>query len=133
MKTPRDILFERHRTAEPKLDAIRQGVVANLSSTPTRTLSDNTMAISVRHLLLSLRWHLAGMSAAWLVIVILNMSNSTPATARITGENIPSPRQILTALQKNRRELLQFSESPVAARTALPARRSEFKSSSAMA
>ena len=133
MKTPRDILFERHRAAEPKLDAIRQEVVAQLSATPTRTPPDICLGDSIRRFLFSFRWHLAGMSAAWLMVVILNMDHSANATARIATENIPSPRQILTALQKNRRELLQFTESPVAAPAALPARRSEFQSSSAMA
>ena len=143
MKTPREILFERHRSAEPKLDAIRQTLLARSrrreeagaqAASPIRLL---TTAASFRELLLSVRWHLAGMSAALAVAALLNMDPShTPA--QTTGKHsTSSPRQILTALRENRRQLLELIGPPItepapAPRTLVPQRRGETQSANAM-
>ena len=34
MKTPREILLARHRATEPKLDALRESVLAGIKTTP---------------------------------------------------------------------------------------------------
>src|SRR6266702_2929311 len=73
MKTPREVLFERHQSAEPKLDAIRQAAVAALGqrraevrvreSVSEPCAPRRTSALrpadrpGVRELLLSFRWH----------------------------------------------------------------------------
>src|SRR6266852_4996453 len=58
-----------------------------------------------RETLYSLRWHLAGMSAAWLVVALLNVQPSPAPTTIITRQkNSPSPRQLLMALRENRRQ-----------------------------
>jgi len=171
MKTPREILLERHRSAEAKLDAIRQKVVDEIvegsgqqggarvplakvlatvsvavkhigkrDACPTfasGTLAPRMSAATLREFLLSVRWHLAGMSAAWAVIALLNMDHSQ------TPEQIPgkhstaSPRQILTALRENRRQLLELigppiTESAPAPRTLVPQRRGEIQSEHVM-
>lgn len=143
MKTPRELLFGRHRSAESKLDVVRQNALSNLSRTPldnnvgdevtSLILSEQRIGDSLRRLLLSLRWHLAGMSAIWLLVALLNIEHSPSPTATMAKENIPSPRQILTALVENRRLLLELVEPSVTEPTALPPRRSEFQSPTAMA
>ena len=39
MKTPREVLFEQHQAAEPKLDAIREKVVAGVAQTSKSAVS----------------------------------------------------------------------------------------------
>lgn len=143
MKTPRELLFGRHRSAEAKLDVVRQNALSNLSRTPldnkvgdevtSLILSEQRIGDSLRRLLLSLRWHLAGMSAIWLLVAFLNIDHSPSPTANMAREKIPSPRQILTALLENRREILLLVQPPVTEPASLPPRRSEIQSSSAMA
>jgi hypothetical protein len=111
MKTPREILFERHQAAAPKLDAIRQTAVASvcdrrIANSPAVT----GLGGNLREFLFSLRWHLAGLGTAWLVIVLLNLSvgHSASLAAAIPRGKIPSPRIILASLREHRRELLEL-------------------------
>ena len=117
MKTPRELLFERHRAAEPKLDALRQKTIATLAKAPalnSRT-SPSAPRSSWRDLLLSLRWHLAGLSAAWLVVLVLNIDHSQAPSSVLAKQNIPSPQQLLTALRENRRQVLELTGARVVA------------------
>ncbi len=92
-----------------------------------------------REILYSLRWHLAGMSAAWLVVALLNLGPSpAPTTIISTQENSPSPRQLLMALRENRRQLLELIEPPVTEpapppRAPVPPPRSELRPATVMA
>jgi len=47
MKTPREILFQRHQDATPKLDAVRRTVLAGLNhqDTKTRSWTDNFVSL----------------------------------------------------------------------------------------
>jgi len=104
MKTLREVLLEKHRRVEPKLDAIREQVNAGLAAgntdTPGRSKQmarewqpdASAFQIGWRQLLWSLRWHLAGLSAAWLVVMALSL-DSTPAPAsRVARQEAPSRR-----------------------------------------
>ncbi len=142
MKTPREILFERHRSAEPKLDALRQ---KTLDGSRRRQEADFhrgsharflASAAAWRELLLSFRWHLAGMSAVWLVIALLNVDPAPAPTRAIARQSTPSPRQFLLALRENRRQLLELigpspAETAPAPRTLFPRHRGELQSSNA--
>lgn len=115
MKTPRDILFQRHQNATPKLDTIRETAVAAVYD---RRIA-NSPAITDRRynlfeFLFSLRWHLAGMSAAWLVVVLLNLNigHSASLASAMPREKIPPAQIILAALRENRRELMQMIQTP---------------------
>ena len=71
----------------------------------------------LREFFFSLRWHLAGMSAVWLMIVLLNLNvgHSVSLASAVQVGKIPSAQIILASLRENRRELLetiQSSESP---------------------
>src|SRR5437773_8530813 len=101
MKTPREILFQCHQSAEPKLDAVRQRVLASLAreqSQGAQPASSKRVAYATRfetasprwwRLLLSLRWHLAGLSAAWLLVALLNIDHSPAPTSSVAKQNNP--------------------------------------------
>ena len=115
MKTPRELLFERHRAAEPKLDTLRQKTVSRLAKAPAVNSRPSAPRSSWRDLLLSLRWHLAGLSAAWLIVLVLNIDHSQASSPVLAKQNIPSPQQLLTALRENRRQVLELTGARVVA------------------
>jgi len=88
--------------------------------------------------IVALRWHLAGMSAAWLIVAWLN-SDSVSAPPEIAAKkNSPSPREVLMALRENRRQILELLDSPMsepspAPKPVAPPRRSGLESTNAMA
>src|SRR6478672_11734897 len=102
MKTPRELLLERHAELQQKLDTLREEAVASLAEarpTPAKILW--------RELLLSLRWHLAGLSAAWMLIFFLNLESRSGASTDMAGNKpVPTPAQVLAALHEQRRQLL---------------------------
>jgi len=110
MKTPREILLERHQTARPKLDEIREKVVATVCDRRAHTPAVTDRRYNLREFFFSLRWHLAGMGAAWLLIILLNLNvgPSTTLASAVPAAKIPPPQIILAALRENRRELLQL-------------------------
>jgi hypothetical protein len=114
MKTPREILFQRHQAAEPKLDEIREKVVweGRRATVPKYGVADTATlpALRWREFFFSLRWHLAGMGAAWLLIILLNLNvgPSTTLASVVPVAKIPPPQIILASLRENRRELLQL-------------------------
>ncbi len=107
MKTPRQILLEQHQSVESKLDAVRQKALANLAPIQTEK------ALTFRQVFQSFRWHLAGMSAAWLLVALLNIDHSHTFTASINTRNIPSPQRLMAAIRENRRQLLKILEPPI--------------------
>ena len=112
MKTPREILLQRHQSATPRLDAIRGDVVSDLMRPSER---DTTPPLGIRFLgefLLPLRWHLAGMSALWLLATLLSVDRAStpPQTANASP---PSSQVVATALFENRRQLAEMINSPV--------------------
>lgn len=133
MKTPRDLLFQRHQAAEPQLDAIRRKVVAGLEAErsaelqPREGRADAAPAAAGRRgarptlnrpawpeVLLSFRWHLAGLGAAWLVILALNLDRTPATTSAAEPRSAFSPRQLLMAFRENRRQMLELIEPPTA-------------------
>ncbi len=138
MKTPRKLLFDRHRSVESKLDAVRQNALANLA-TKNKAAAAKSMADGWREFLLSCRWHLAGMTAAWLLISLLNVEHSAAPTVVTTAkDNAPSARQLVADLRENRRQLAELFEPPVAEeisppQTFVPRRRSELSILTAVA
>jgi len=151
MKTPREVLFERHQSAQPKLDAVRQEALMAVGESsaevrPRESVSEpcapkwtawrgpaHARMCGVRELLLSFRWHLVGMSAVWLLVVLLNLDHSPTLAQNIVKENIPSPQRLLASLRENRRQLLELIEPPVVEPAPVPPRRSELQAASLMA
>jgi hypothetical protein len=120
MKTPRELLLQRHQAVEPKLDAVRRNALA--------ALERPGIAQSLREFVFSMRWHLAGMSAVWMAVLLLNLGYAPGSTVVIAQDKIPPARVLLEALLKNRRELMELTETPAASEpAALPPRRSEIQ------
>jgi hypothetical protein len=109
MKSPRDVLLQHHEAANSQLDAIRHKVVANLKTPPDGSPQRQTSAGFFHEFLLPLRWHLAGMSALWVLAVLLSMDGSS-STARV-AENSAPPVRVLAALYENRRQLAEMIDA----------------------
>jgi uncharacterized protein YjiS (DUF1127 family) len=142
MKTPREILLARHRHIEPKLDALRRQALTTLSqpraavspASPGRLAAGGSgIWRSVLMLVRQTRWHLAGMSALWLVAAWLGTLNDSPAEmASEAKPGVPMPERVIASLRENRRQVSELLNTtpadakPPAAPSALPpGRRSE--------
>ena len=106
MKSPREVLLQRHQSVTPRLDTIRRNVVVDLTTEPDRSIAARFLS----EFLLPLRWHLAGMSALWLLAALLSIdSASTPAQ---TAKANSSPQVLAASLSENRRQLAEMINSP---------------------
>ena len=141
MKTPRQVLCDQHRSAEPQLDAIRRRALASLVgplSAPARATPAAPGSNSLRPLLLSLRWHLSGLAAAWIMVAFLSLQGSPAPVSAAARQGLPTPRQIVMALLENRRQVVEQIDLPPAepapaSRPVVPRRRSELSHSTAVA
>jgi hypothetical protein len=126
MKTPRDILFARHKDAAPKLDAIRSDVVRKLNNKETKEQRSGTNFVAwllgcSNKLWLELVWPSrriwAGLAAVWLVILAANISmhDNSPA---IAGKFAPTPEMIMAWRQQN--QLLTELIGPNEVRAVVP-------------
>jgi hypothetical protein len=126
MKTPIEILFERHRGATAKLDTIRQTVIAGLAQAhdATEMLSESDKSrsgpASFRDFVLSIRWHLAGIGAAWILVALLNLDHSPTTVRDVARASNPPSEELLTAWRENRRQVLELMELPVVEPTPPP-------------
>lgn len=124
MKTPRQILLERHRAAETKLDRIRQEVVAQIQRsqrndeaiTSSQTDDRRPPESFVARLWLELIWvnrgFWAGLSAVWLLIIALNQAAAEGVPTGPAGSMADVPA-MLAIVQEQKRLALDLSE-PVA-------------------
>jgi len=104
VKTPREILFQHHHSAQPKLNAVRHAVLA-------REPQAIGTRMSLREILHSLRWHLAGLSAAWLLVLILHADGGrTPILAAATPKP-PAPQVMLASMREHRRLLSEMTDA----------------------
>lgn len=125
MKTLKELLFERHRDAEAGLELERQEFLAWLRDAQSPPRQERRGLERLWHeYLLPLRWHLAGMSAAWLAVLLLHFETSPAPGAPVGKAGLPDPRQVLAAMRQKQQEILDLTASP-AARVSLPPRRSE--------
>ena len=118
MKTPREILLERHRAAEQKLDAIRQSAVATV--TDRRSVSSYISAATIlqtiwRELFFPSRRIWTSLAAVWVFIFIVNFSLRDHPTAMA---KMVKPEIILSASQQQ--ELLTEIFGPDQPRVAEP-------------
>jgi hypothetical protein len=103
MKTPRDILLRHHRGAQSTLDAIRRAALAE-------EVAPAQKRISLRDIFQSLRWHIAGMSAIWLFVLILHADTGQPSpmVASVSPAKIPLPKVLMVSLRENRKLLFEM-------------------------
>jgi hypothetical protein len=128
MKTPRELLRERHQAAVPKLDAIRHEVVnaefreGRRAAVPkSRVAGTATLPFLLwRELILPSRRIWAGLATVWLLIFAVNLSMRDPSQMA-AAKSAPSPQMMLTFRQQQRllTELIGPDET-TAARPATP-------------
>ena len=129
MKTPREILLERHQAAAPKLDAIRQSVVAEeLNNQAAKTQSGLAFFASSclccsntlwRNLIWPSRRIWAGLAAIWILIFVANISMRDHSQITM-AKSSPTPEMIMAWRQQER--LLTELIGPTEARAAVPPR-----------
>ena len=118
MKTPREILFERHQAIAPKLDAIRRKIVweGRRAAVPTfRVAGTATLPMLIwREVFWPWRRVWAGLAAVWLVILAGNLSLREPSPAITARSAAPSQEAIdwFRDQQKILAELLADHSAP---------------------
>jgi hypothetical protein len=128
MKTPRELLLERHQNAAPKLDTIRQSTVTAVCDRriatdavyKRRPQTGATMILQTfwRELIWPSRRIWAGLAATWILIFVFNFSQRDPAELMARKSPPPSPEMILTFRQQER--LLAELIGPNEAQAATP-------------
>ena len=105
MKTPREVLLERHRAAETKLNALRENVRVSAfppADAPARQPFPVRAAFTLwRELVLPCRRVWAGLAAVWFAILLLNYcdggSPKMPA-----GQTAASAPEVLMVLREQK-------------------------------
>lgn len=121
MKTPRELLLERHAEATPQLDAIRQQVVADLSARP-HTITARPFGARIkmlwRELIGPARVAWGSLAAAWALIALLNLARPQPMSAADpVAARSPMPGEALRIVLAEQRQLraellgVDFSET----------------------
>ena len=106
MKTPREILLERHQAAAPKLDAIRHEIVwEGLRAAVPKFKAADTAVLPMliwRELIWPSRRIWAGLAATWILIFVFNFAQRDPAELMAQKSPPPSQEMILTFRQQER-------------------------------
>ena len=106
MKTPREILLERHQATAPQLDVIRRKGVweGQRVAVPKFRVADTaTLPMLIwRELFLPSRRIWAGLATVWILIFVFNFSQRDPAELMARKTPPPSPEMILTFRQQER-------------------------------
>ena len=129
MKTPREILLERHRQTSAKLDRIRANALATAFAAETRaTRRDGQVETRLLMHLVTKAWQelicpcrlvWTGMAALWIVILAINLSLSDRQAIPQSARSAPTPA-MLQALEERRRLLVELIPPSVAPQTASP-------------
>ena len=117
MKTPREILLNRHRSVEPKFDRLWDNSLApKLRSEPSSASAAETVR---QNLLFAAGWKLwreliwpsrriwAGLACAWLLIIALNVASYEPSP-QVAIKAPPPSREEMRALIEQRQLLAQM-------------------------
>src|SRR5262245_42251155 len=118
MKTPREILFTRHRSAESKLDALREETVAAVCDRrPVKvkplavTARRHSVGISFwRELILPRPRAWAGLAAMWVVIIALKLSTHDPS--RIVADRSSASPEVLAELRQQKHLYIELAGIP---------------------
>ena len=119
MKTPREILLQRHESAQPKLDAVRREALASIThDRPTVTPASSVLKLW-EELVLPCRGIWAGLAAVWLGLLVFHLSGSSPARPSMLAKSRPVNSQMFLALREQQQILNELlgpaSTSPAAA------------------
>jgi hypothetical protein len=119
MKTPREILLDRHRSTGPKLDALRETALATAFSgaecdakQPPEIRAPFAIRVAQvlwRELFIPCRGIWAGLAAVWTVILVLNLPAGEKHT-QLAIFSSPPDKQVLAVLREQKEMLAQFIE-----------------------
>lgn len=115
MKTPREILLGKHQRIEPKLDAMREQFlegVASVQAEQTRRRDDDVSGWP--QFIRMVRWHLAGLSAVWALIVLLRVTSTAVESLPLAQAKAEPPRTAIALLKENRRQIMELGDAPFA-------------------
>jgi len=108
MKAPRDILLKRHQAAGPKLDAVRESIVAGLrdgqrvAAQKSRAVDAATLPLLIwRELILPSRRIWAGLAACWVFLVVAHFAMDGRPTVQMAAA-VPTPEMIRSYQQQER-------------------------------
>jgi hypothetical protein len=120
MKTPREILLERHRPVVPSLDAIRREVIAQECGEPgSASRGWRAWPVLAWHeLFWPCRYAWACLATLWLVLFALNASFRGDASGVAGSAPVPSP-DAFVAFWRQERALVELIE-PGQPRAAVP-------------
>lgn len=108
MKTPREILLNRHRAVEPRLNAVRHEVITQFNRTDKAVRRPDSVFVSLgcgvlnklwQELILPSRRIWAGLAAVWIALVAINLAQR---------ESIPPGRVVSAPVQMSAREQLRL-------------------------
>jgi hypothetical protein len=126
MKTPRQILFQRHESAVGKLDRIRVDVLSNQRTDRQGTKRDepNLFAAVMLKLWGELIWPCrhawAGFVVVWIALSVINFATSKDSE---NARPLPSSSEIVAAFEQRRQLLAELLRPPPAKPTKVsPAR-----------
>jgi hypothetical protein len=101
MKTPREILFEKHKGAEQKLDAIRASVIAECVR-PEPQPTTSVVSALWQELVWPYRSIWAGLSVVWVGIIALWLTEPGTVTRKAVGI---APQMAAAVIVEQRRDL----------------------------
>jgi len=130
MKTPREILLDRHHKTEVRLDQIRDEVVAGLGEQEDSRRGSPLLIAAIlklwRELVLPARYAWSGIAAIWIVILTVTFATRESSPVREADRAIyisPEIRRLLKAQEQLVAELLDRTEKHEAERPkAMPPR-----------
>ena len=104
MKTPREILFARHRAVAPKLDALRERAIEGIKEPVREEPMLHRLTASLRGFFPGPRAAWGSLAAAWIVIIVLNVASreTTPERPAARMETKRSS-ETLQALREQKR------------------------------
>ncbi len=124
MKTPRQLLMERHRPIEPRLSAVRQQVLSNLAGaeakiTETEMPATTGLFAGWFEVLRPFHFNVAGLGFTCLLIVTFKLATPEMSNSVVAKSTASSP-DMLAALQEKRRLYAELSEEFPASSTQPP-------------
>ncbi|MGA2751219.1 MAG: hypothetical protein ABSG59_20820 [Verrucomicrobiota bacterium] len=111
MKTPREVLLGRHRSAEPELDRIREHIVDRIRGSDG---ADGFARKLWREMFWPVRHAWLGLGAAWMVVLALNLATEGDGAPGVNSPGPMAPDSVI-ALQRQEWLMAQSAEDDGAA------------------
>ena len=108
MKTPRELLLEKHRAAIPALDALRRNALVQISRPQSNQVKSAPFGLKLwAELITPYRRIWSGLAGAWVVIVGLQLASAdhSPSSMADVG---PISAETRMAAQQQQREFAQL-------------------------